>query len=135
VTGTIYPPKSKSFNHKNLIYLSGTLRKIERCRESPKQRRAANPSRTAIAVPRQANVFQVGAPQAGAAAPRERYRGLDLRQSHSRSDRGNSVRLRATSWTSRFGETKIIFRGNPVEGETISGGTMGDTLETKCGKK
>jgi hypothetical protein len=32
-------------------------------------------------------------------------------------------------------ETKIIFRGNPVEGETISGGTMGDTLETKCGKK
>ena len=32
-------------------------------------------------------------------------------------------------------ETKIIFRGNPVEGETISGGTMGDVLETKCGKK
>jgi hypothetical protein len=32
-------------------------------------------------------------------------------------------------------ETKIIFRGNPVEGETISGGTMGDILETKCGKK
>jgi hypothetical protein len=32
-------------------------------------------------------------------------------------------------------ETKIIFRGNPVEGETISGGTMGDALETKCGKK
>ena len=32
-------------------------------------------------------------------------------------------------------ETKIIFRGNPVEGETISGGTMGDFLETKCGKK
>jgi hypothetical protein len=31
--------------------------------------------------------------------------------------------------------TKIIFRGNPVEGETISGGTMGDALETKCGKK
>lgn len=32
-------------------------------------------------------------------------------------------------------ETKIIFRGNPVEGETISGGTIGDLLETKCGKK
>jgi hypothetical protein len=32
-------------------------------------------------------------------------------------------------------ETKVIFRGNPVEGETISGGTMGDILETKCGKK
>jgi hypothetical protein len=32
-------------------------------------------------------------------------------------------------------ETQIIFRGNPVEGETISGGTMGDALETKCGKK
>ena len=32
-------------------------------------------------------------------------------------------------------ETKIIFRGNPIEGETISGGTMGDVLETKCGKK
>ena len=32
-------------------------------------------------------------------------------------------------------DTKIIFRGNPVEGETISGGTMGDVLETKCGKK
>ena len=32
-------------------------------------------------------------------------------------------------------ETKIIFRGNPVEGETISGGTMGDILETKCRKK
>ena len=31
--------------------------------------------------------------------------------------------------------TKIIFRGNPVEGETISGGTIGDVLETKCGKK
>jgi hypothetical protein len=31
--------------------------------------------------------------------------------------------------------TKIIFRGNPVEGETISGGTLGDILETKCGKK
>jgi hypothetical protein len=31
--------------------------------------------------------------------------------------------------------TKIIFRGNPVEGETISGGTMGDALETKGGKK
>jgi len=32
-------------------------------------------------------------------------------------------------------ETKIMFRGNPVEGETISGGTMGDVLEAKCGKK
>jgi hypothetical protein len=32
-------------------------------------------------------------------------------------------------------ETKIIFRGNFVEAETISGGTMGDILETKCGKK
>ena len=32
-------------------------------------------------------------------------------------------------------ETKIIFRGLPVEGETISGGTMGDELETKCAKK
>ena len=32
-------------------------------------------------------------------------------------------------------DTKIIFRGNPVEGETISGGTIGDILETKCGKK
>jgi hypothetical protein len=32
-------------------------------------------------------------------------------------------------------KTKIIFRGNPVEGETISGGTIGDVLETKCGKK
>jgi hypothetical protein len=32
-------------------------------------------------------------------------------------------------------ETKIMFRGNPIEGETISGGTMGDVLETKCGKK
>ena len=31
--------------------------------------------------------------------------------------------------------TKIIFRGNPVEGETISGGTMGEMLGTKCGKK
>ena len=28
-----------------------------------------------------------------------------------------------------------LFRGNPVEGETISGGTIGDILETKCGKK
>ena len=28
-----------------------------------------------------------------------------------------------------------IFRGKPVEGETISGGTIGDILETKCGKK
>jgi hypothetical protein len=32
-------------------------------------------------------------------------------------------------------DTKIIFRGNPVEGETISGGTIGNVLETKCGKK
>ncbi len=32
-------------------------------------------------------------------------------------------------------DTKIIFRGNPVEGETISGGTIGDVLETKCGNK
>ncbi len=32
-------------------------------------------------------------------------------------------------------DTKIIFRGNPVEGETISGGTIGNFLETKCGKK
>ena len=32
-------------------------------------------------------------------------------------------------------DTKIIFRGNPVEGETISGGTIGDVLERKCGKK
>ena len=32
-------------------------------------------------------------------------------------------------------DTKIIFRGNPVQGETISGGTIGDVLETKCGKK
>ena len=32
-------------------------------------------------------------------------------------------------------DTKIIFRGNPVEGETILGGTIGDVLETKCGKK
>jgi hypothetical protein len=30
--------------------------------------------------------------------------------------------------------TKIIFRGNPVEGETISGGTIGEVLEAKCGK-
>ncbi len=32
-------------------------------------------------------------------------------------------------------DAKIIFRGNPIEGETISGGTIGDLLETKCGKK
>jgi hypothetical protein len=32
-------------------------------------------------------------------------------------------------------EAKIIFRGNAVEGETISGGTLGDVLETKCAKK
>jgi hypothetical protein len=32
-------------------------------------------------------------------------------------------------------DTKIIFRGKPVEGETISGGTIGDVLETKCGNK
>ena len=31
--------------------------------------------------------------------------------------------------------TKIIYRGNPLEGETISGGNIGDILETKCGKK
>jgi hypothetical protein len=31
--------------------------------------------------------------------------------------------------------TKIIYRGKPIEGETISGGTIGDMLETKCGKK
>jgi hypothetical protein len=31
-------------------------------------------------------------------------------------------------------ETKIIFRGKAVEGETISGGTMGEVLETKCGR-
>ena len=31
--------------------------------------------------------------------------------------------------------TKIIYRGKPIEGETISGGTIGDSLETKCGKK
>ncbi len=31
--------------------------------------------------------------------------------------------------------SKIIYRGNPIQGETISGGTMGDMLETKCGKK
>ena len=29
-------------------------------------------------------------------------------------------------------DTKIIFRGNPVQGEVISGGTIGDVLETKC---
>jgi hypothetical protein len=32
-------------------------------------------------------------------------------------------------------DTKIILRGNPVQGEVISGGTIGDTLETKCGNK
>jgi hypothetical protein len=32
-------------------------------------------------------------------------------------------------------DTKIIFRGNPVQGEVISGGTIGDTLEAKCGTK
>jgi hypothetical protein len=32
-------------------------------------------------------------------------------------------------------ETKIIFRGKAVKGETISGGTMGEVLEAKCGKK
>jgi hypothetical protein len=31
--------------------------------------------------------------------------------------------------------TKIIYRGNPVEGETISGGTIGHFLETKCGNR
>ena len=32
-------------------------------------------------------------------------------------------------------DTKIIFRGNAVQGEVISGGTIGDALETKCGTK
>ncbi len=32
-------------------------------------------------------------------------------------------------------DTKIIFRGNPVQGEVISGGTIGDVLEQKCGTK
>jgi hypothetical protein len=32
-------------------------------------------------------------------------------------------------------DTKIILRGNPEEGKTISGGTIGDILEVKCGKK
>jgi hypothetical protein len=32
-------------------------------------------------------------------------------------------------------DTKIIFRGNPLQGEVISGGTIGDALETKCGTK
>jgi hypothetical protein len=32
-------------------------------------------------------------------------------------------------------DSKIIFRGNPVQGEIISGGTLGDVLETKCGTK
>jgi hypothetical protein len=31
--------------------------------------------------------------------------------------------------------TKIIFRGNPVEGETISGGTMGEMLENEMRKE
>jgi hypothetical protein len=31
-------------------------------------------------------------------------------------------------------DTKIIFRGNPVQGEIISGGTIGDVLEAKCEK-
>jgi hypothetical protein len=29
-------------------------------------------------------------------------------------------------------DTKIIFRGNPLQGETISGGTTGDVLESKA---
>ena len=32
-------------------------------------------------------------------------------------------------------DDKIIFRGKPVQGEVISGGTIGDALETKCGTK
>jgi hypothetical protein len=32
-------------------------------------------------------------------------------------------------------ESKIIFRGKAVEGETISGGIMGEVLEMRCGKK
>jgi len=32
-------------------------------------------------------------------------------------------------------DTKIMFRDKPVQGEVISGGTIGDTLETKCGTK
>ena len=32
-------------------------------------------------------------------------------------------------------DTKIIFPGNPVQGEVISGGTIGNVLETKCGTK
>ena len=32
-------------------------------------------------------------------------------------------------------DNKIIFRGKPVQGEVISGGTIGDALETKCASK
>ena len=32
-------------------------------------------------------------------------------------------------------DTKIIFRGNPVQGEVISGGSIGDVLEHKCATK
>jgi hypothetical protein len=32
-------------------------------------------------------------------------------------------------------DNKIIFRGKPVQGEVISGGTIGDALETKCATK
>ena len=32
-------------------------------------------------------------------------------------------------------DNKIIFRGKPVQGEVISGGTIGDALERKCGSK
>jgi hypothetical protein len=32
-------------------------------------------------------------------------------------------------------DAKIIFRGNPVQGDVISGSTIGDALETKCGTK
>ena len=32
-------------------------------------------------------------------------------------------------------DNKIIFRGKPVQGEVISGGTIGDALEAKCGSQ
>jgi hypothetical protein len=32
-------------------------------------------------------------------------------------------------------DNKIMFRGKPVQGEVISGGTIGEALETKCGAK
>ena len=32
-------------------------------------------------------------------------------------------------------DSKIIYRGKPVEGETISGGKIGEILETKCRNK